>query len=132
MTLGFITVLLVFQLLGEVISRALELPLPGPVVGMGLLFITLMVRGQAPDGLKQTATTLLSHLSLLFVPAGVGVMMHLHLIRAEWQAISAALVVSTVLTIIVSAGVMLGLTRLTGDAPGEDEIKPDGKSGGPA
>ncbi len=125
MTLGFITLLLVYQLIGEAISTAFELPLPGPVVGMALLFLSLMVRGDLPAGLKDTAQGILSHLSLLFVPAGVGVMMHLHLIAAEWTAITAALLVSTVLTVLVTAGVMVGLTRLTGDAPTDEEIKHD-------
>jgi len=117
MTLGFITWLLVFQLLGEVISKGLDLPLPGPVVGMALLFLGLVIRGELPDGLKDTAGGLLKHLSLLFVPAGVGVMMHLHLLKDEWQPISAALVVSTVLTIAVSALVMVGLSKLFGSDP---------------
>jgi holin-like protein len=114
MTLGFITWLLVFQLLGEVISKGLGLPLPGPVVGMALLFVVLVVRGDLPDGLKDTAAGLLKHLSLLFVPAGVGVMMHLHLLQDEWQAISAALLVSTLATIAVTALVMKGLLKFSG------------------
>ena len=114
MTLGFITWLLVYQLIGEVISKGLGLPLPGPVVGMGLLFLTLVIRGDLPDGLKDTASGILKHLSLLFVPAGVGVMMHLHLLEDEWQGITAALVVSTVATIAVTALVMVGLAKLTG------------------
>ncbi|MDH3335867.1 MAG: CidA/LrgA family protein [Rhodospirillaceae bacterium] len=125
MTLGFITVLLVYQLVGEVISAGLDLPLPGPVVGMGLLFLSLIIKGGLPEGLKNTAKGLLSHLSLLFVPAGVGVMMHLHLLASEWQAITIALIGSTVLTILVTAGVMIGLTRLTGDSPSAEEIKND-------
>ncbi|OEJ67140.1 CidA/LrgA family protein [Magnetovibrio blakemorei] len=116
MTLGFITWLLVFQLLGEVISKGFGLPLPGPVVGMALLFVVLVVRGELPDGLKDTAAGLLKHLSLLFVPAGVGVMMHLHLLQDEWQAISAALLVSTLATIAVTALVMKGLIKLKGQA----------------
>ena len=125
MTLGFITVLLTYQLLGEVISKGLDLPLPGPVVGMGLLFITLLIRGGLPEGLKKTSQGLLSHLCLLFVPAGVGVMMHMHLLANEWQAISVALVASTALTVLITAAVMVGLTRLTGDAPSNEEIKRD-------
>ncbi len=125
MTLGFITVLLTYQLVGEVISKGLDLPLPGPVVGMGLLFITLLIRGGLPEGLKKTSQGLLSHLSLLFVPAGVGVMMHMHLLANEWQAISVALVASTALTVLITAAVMVGLTRLTGDAPSNEEIKRD-------
>ena len=118
MSLGFITVLLVYQLVGEVLARGLESSLqwslPGPVVGMALLFLSLVVRGTLPDALQPPAEGLLKHLSLLFVPAGVGVMLHLHLLRDEWQAISLALVVSTVATIAVTALVMVGLGRLTG------------------
>lgn len=124
MTLGFITVLLVYQLIGEVISQSLELPLPGPVVGMALLFATLLVRGELADGLRDTAEGLLRHLSLLFVPAGVGVILHLHLIQSEWKAISVALIVSTVATIAVTALVMVGLARLTNDKG--EEMKDDG------
>lgn len=125
MTLGFITVLLVYQLIGEAVSTAFDLPLPGPVLGMALLFVSLVLKGSLPDGMKATAQGILSHLSLLFVPAGVGVMMHLHLIKDEWQAISVALIVSTVLTIAVTGAVMVGLTRLTGDRPGPEEVKHD-------
>jgi holin-like protein len=121
MTLGFITMLLVYQLVGEVIARGLGLALPGPVIGMALLFFTLILRQDLPDGLKTTVEGLLKHLSLLFVPAGVGVMLHLHLLQDEWQAVSLALVVSTVATIAVTALVMVGLCRLshdTGDGDG--------------
>ena len=129
MSLGFVTVLLVYQLAGEVISRALDWPLPGPVIGMALLFLTLVAKGGLPEKLKVTAEGLLKHLSLLFVPAGVGVMMHLHLLREEWQAVSVALVVSTVATIAVTALVMVGLTRLTGDSANNGENGEGGHDG---
>ena len=70
-----------------------------------------------PDRLRQTAETLLQHLSLLFVPAGVGVMLHAARIQAEWPAIVAALVVSTLLTIAVSALVFRLVSRWTGPPP---------------
>jgi len=126
MTLGFVTVLLVYQLVGEVISKSMDLPLPGPVVGMALLFAALLIRGELADGLRDTADGLLKHLSVLFVPAGVGVILHLHLIKSEWQAISAALVASTVATIAVTALVMVGLSRLAGDAQDGGEEPEDG------
>jgi holin-like protein len=104
--LAAITVLLVYQLVGEVIVQAVGLPVPGPVVGMLLLFLSLALRGGAPGWLQGTAQTLLSHLSLLFVPAGVGVMLHFHRLAAEWLPIGVALVASTVITIGVTALVM--------------------------
>ena len=107
--LAAITVLLVYQLVGEVIVQAAGLPVPGPVVGMLLLFLSLALRNGVPQRLQDTAQTLLSHLSLLFVPAGVGVMLHFHRLEAEWLPISVALVASTVITIGVTALVMRAL-----------------------
>lgn len=122
--LGAITLLLTCQLAGEVITMSMNLPLPGPVVGMALLFAGLLVRGrikggdqpEIPEPLEQTATGLLSHLSLLFVPAGVGVMLYLPLIADEWLPIAVALVASTLLTIILTAFVMTWLVGKDGGA----------------
>ena len=118
--LGFLTLLLCCQLVGELIVLASGLPLPGPVLGMMLLFGGLVVRGGVPDELQALASGLLRHLSLLFVPAGVGVMLHLALIADEWLAISVSLLVSTAVTVGVTASVMVGLQRLSGRRPGEE------------
>lgn len=109
--LKFITVLLVCQLAGEVVARAAGLPIPGPVLGMVLLFVGLLVRGRVPADLATTAGALLENLALLFVPAGVGVMVHLPLLSREYPAIVAALIGSTLLTILVTAAVMNALLR---------------------
>ncbi len=114
MELGFLTLLLVCQLAGEVIARATGLPVPGPVIGMALLFAGLALRGAVPDGLQATAGGLLRHLALLFVPAGVGIMAHLSLLADEGWPILAALLGSTVITIAVTAGLMQLLSRLFG------------------
>jgi holin-like protein len=108
--LFFLTVILACQLAGEVFVAAAGLPVPGPVCGMVLLFAGLMLRG-LPAGLAQVADSLLSHLSLLFVPAGVGVMLHAGLIGRDWLPISVALVASTVLTVVVTAAAMSWLGR---------------------
>ena len=107
--LGAITLLLVYQLIGEVIALVFKLPVPGPVIGMLLLFLSLLARRGVSEGLRTTANNLLSHLSLLFVPAGTGVMVHLSRVADEWVAIVAALIGSTVLTIAVTALVMRAL-----------------------
>ncbi|NNG05300.1 MAG: CidA/LrgA family protein [Inquilinus sp.] len=117
--LAFLTLLLCCQLAGELIVALVGLPLPGPVVGMALLFAGLLVRGGVPEALQSLAGGLLQHLSLLFVPAGVGVMLHLSLISDEWLAISLSLVLSTAITVAVTAGVMVGLRRLS-PSPGDD------------
>lgn len=101
--IGAITLLLVFQLVGEVIAQTFSLPIPGPVVGMALLFAALAMRGGPSPGLRTTAQGLLQHLSLLFVPAGTGVMLHFQRMSDEWLPLVASLLVSTAITIAVTA-----------------------------
>lgn len=104
--LSALTQLLLFQLAGEVIARGLDLPVPGPVLGMLFLFIALALRGGASSDLQATSQGLLQHLSLLFVPAGTGIVVHLHRVADEWLPLLVALLASTVATLVVTALVM--------------------------
>lgn len=110
--LAALTTLLVFQLIGEIIAIALSAPVPGPVIGMALLFLALAWRRHAPLTLQKTAQNLLQHMSLLFVPAGTGVMLHTQRLADEWLPIIVSLLISTILGLLVTAGVMSGLMHL--------------------
>lgn len=107
-----ISLLLIYQLAGEIIVLLLGIPMPGPVLGMIMLLLTLIIRGRSTAALDNASTTLLSHLSLLFVPAGVGIMVHYDRISQEWLPISAALILSTIITMAATALIMLGVSRL--------------------
>jgi len=107
---SFFALLLVCQLAGEVFVVATGVPLPGPVVGMVILFIGLSLRGEIPTRLERLGQGLLSNLSLLFVPAGVGVMIHAELVGAEIIPIAVSLLLSTLLTIVVTGWIMQKLT----------------------
>lgn len=107
-----LAILLLCQLIGELIALYLELPVPGPVIGMVLLFAGLMIRGSVPESLTQSANGLLEQLSLLFVPAGVGVMTHLTLLGKQWLPLTASLVMSTLLTIAVTGLLMQKLASM--------------------
>jgi len=109
--LNGITLLLVYQLAGEIIVRLLGVSIPGPVLGMVMLFITMMIRGRAPEPVEHASTALLSHLSLLFVPAGVGMMTHFGRIADEWLPITFALLLSTVITMVATALIMQQTSR---------------------
>lgn len=111
--LSALTRLLAFQLLGEIIARGLDLPVPGPVLGMLLLFAYLVVNDGPDPKLQHTGQQLLQHLSLLFVPAGTGIMVHLHRVQEEWLALSVTLVISTCLSLAVTALVMARMGRGT-------------------
>ncbi len=101
--IGALAALLAFQLVGEILVQVSGLPAPGPVIGMVLLLLALYWRGVLPDTLRTTAETLLSHLSLLFIPAGVGIIQHGARLAEEWLAIAVALTVSTLITVAVTA-----------------------------
>jgi holin-like protein len=118
-----LTTLLVFQLIGETISFGLVLPVPGPVLGMALLFAYLVLRKGEAQQLQETAQTLLRHLSLLFVPAGVGVTLYFETVAREWLPILVSLVVSTAATILATAltvryvGRLVAANRATAELP---------------
>ena len=113
--LGGFALLLACQLAGELLARSLRLPLPGPVLGIALVLALLALRwGRAP--IAAASDVLLGHLSLLFVPVGVGVVTHLDALAAHGLALSAVLLLSTWIGLAVTALVLRVLLR-PGDVP---------------
>jgi holin-like protein len=118
-----LSLILLCQLVGEVIVRGLVLPVPGPVLGLLLLLLLLLLRdrfailARGPlqgDGVEDASRGLLANLSLLFVPAGVGVVQKLDLIAAHGIAFAAVLAISVVVTLLVTVATFLVTSRLAG------------------
>ena len=117
-----LTLILAAQLAGEALARGTGWPVPGPVIGMALLLVLLVLRDRLParhvpgafagGSLESTGRGLLAHLSLLFVPAGVGVVQRLDVLAAHGLALAAALVVSTLAALAATAGTFLLVARL--------------------
>lgn len=107
-----LTLLFLCQLVGEVAVRWAGVTFPGPVLGMALLVAILALRPAARPGVEGVADGILRNLSLLFVPAAVGVVQQAGLIAANWLAISAALVVSTLLTLVVTVFTFRAVARI--------------------
>lgn len=107
--------LLAFQSVGELIARGLSLPFPGPVIGMVLLLIALRWQ-PVREPVQVCADFLLAHLSLLFVPVGVGVMTHLSLVSQYGLRILAVLVLSTFAGLVVTVLCLHGLRDRGQDA----------------
>ena len=87
---------------------------------MLLLFVALVLRGGPGKELQTTSQTLLQHLSLLFVPAGAGIMVHLHRVADEWLPLLLSLLISTLATLVITALAMKLCQRspaASGDAP---------------
>lgn len=104
-----ITALLACQLIGEVLVRALALPLPGPVAGMGLMFAYLVIHGRGlpedervPKKIGLVADALLRNLSLLFIPAAVGIVQYFGLLARYGWTIAISIVVSTTAAMLVT------------------------------
>jgi len=98
-----LAILIALQLLGEVIAGATRLPIPGPVIGLALLAGFALLRGRMPESVTMAGDGVLKHLSLLFVPAGVGLIAFGDRLLAEGTRLMVVLVVSTALTMIITA-----------------------------
>jgi len=116
--------LLLCQLLGEALAHGLDLPLPGPVIGMALLLLLLLARDrfgrvlprEVADGtLEKTSNGLLSHLSLMFIPAGVGVVQRLDLVVDHGVALFVALFLSTAIAMLAAVAAFRLIARRMGE-----------------
>ncbi len=114
MAKGF-AILLGLQFLGSLLVDSAGLPVPGNVVGMLLLFAALRSGIVDSESVRAAADLLLSHLALLFVPAGVGVMVYFDLIAKEWLPIIVATVVSTFVVMAVTGWCATLLEKGKGD-----------------
>jgi len=107
--------ILLFQGLGEILSRLALRSIPGPVLGLVLLLGFLIIRGRVNVDLESVAMAFSRYLGILFVPAAVGVVLVLPQLRSAWVAVAVALIGSLVITIVVAGLVM----RLLGGKIGE-------------
>ncbi len=129
---GF-AVLLVCQLAGEIVSRGLGLPVPGPVLGLVMLLLGLLAwgRGRTDADVAATAVArvgdgLLANLALLFVPAGVGIVEYGGLLKAQALPLAAALLGSTAITLVVTVSVFAGVSRLLGRRAADEAPRGEG------
>jgi holin-like protein len=113
-----IAALIGLQLLGEVLASTFKLPIPGPVIGLALLAGFAIWRGAIPQSVSDAGDHLLRYLSLLFVPAGVGLIAFYDRLLAEGARLLLVLVVSTAITMLVTALTFHVLTR---DAKNEEK-----------
>ena len=105
-----IIVLLFCQFIGECIAKFFELLVPGPVIGMVLLLIFLLIRKESFESLDNAVALHLRYLPLLFIPAAMGIITQVDIITKEFWAIAIALVVGTLVALAFSAKFMDYLT----------------------
>ena len=118
--LNSIFLIFFFQLVGEFIQKFLELSIPGPVIGLFLLLIMLLLSKKKyykipvnfQINLINSAENLLNYLPLLFIPVGVGVVMHLSLLEDNLVPVMIVIIIGTLLTLAVTAFVMERLLKV--------------------
>ena len=116
-----LSLILLCQLIGEVAVRALGVPVPGPVVGLVLLLLLLLARDRYPalargplgnDGVESASRGMLANLSLLFIPAGVGVVQKLDLLAEHGIAILVILALSVIVTLLATVATFVASSSL--------------------
>lgn len=106
MLLRGLTILVLFQLLGSALNVLLMPVLPGPIIGLVLLFIYLLIVGKVNEPISEAASGLLRYLPVLLLPPAVGVIVHFSDIAADFWAIATSLVVSVVVSIVFAGWLM--------------------------
>ena len=114
MLLRGLTWLVLFQLLGTAINHLFVPFLPGPIIGLLLLLLFLMARGEVDKPLNEAASSLLRYLPLLLVPPAVGVMVYAKDIAADFWAIVGALLISCLVTLVFVGVLMQKLIQRQG------------------
>ena len=120
-----LTLILLAQLLGEALARAAAVPVPGPVIGMALLLVFLVLRDRwrpaaarllppplVDGGLEGTAKGLLAHLSIMFVPAAVGIVGKLDVLASHGLTLAVVLVLSVTLTLAATVLTFVAVSRV--------------------
>jgi putative effector of murein hydrolase LrgA (UPF0299 family) len=115
--LATIGLLLACQLVGEIVTRSTGAPIPGPVAGLALLLAILLLRPGLAQTIRPTIGIMLANLSLLFVPAGVGVVGNLDVLAEDGPALVVVLVVSTLLSMLTAVGTFVLASRLVARGP---------------
>jgi holin-like protein len=106
-----LTILIFLQFVGEILAGITRAPIPGPVIGLGLLAAYALWRGAVPRPVEIAGDAILKHLSLLFVPAGVGLIAFGDRLITEGLRLAIVLVASTAVTMAVTALAFRFLTR---------------------
>lgn len=98
--------ILIFSLIGEFISILIKFPIPGSVIGMIILFIFLEFKLIKMKKIERVGEFLLDNLGILFVPAGVGIMVKFDFIKEIWLSFFLIAIISTVISLVITVKIV--------------------------
>ena len=105
-------IILAAYILGVVVQVAFNLPIPGTVLGLILLFLGLYSGIIKAEMIEDMCEILISHMSFLFIPAGVGLITSFKFLQGKIMAFSAIIIISTVIVWVVTAYVVKFLRKV--------------------
>ena len=103
-------IIIVICFLGEILNRFLGIPIPGNVLGMIILLAGLVTKVIKLSYIEDISEFLLKHLAFFFVPAGVGIISSLDILKGNWISILAIVFISTVL-VTAATGITVQLIK---------------------
>lgn len=106
-------IILGIYLVGELLSTSLHLPIPGNILGLVILFILLCTKIVKVDNISNVTNFLLDHLAFFFIPAGVGLMTSLGIIKSTWWQLLIVCVLTTTIIIGVTGIIVQAISRRT-------------------
>lgn len=121
MSLSALALILCFLILGDSLESYFQLPIPGAVIGLLALFLFLLIRRRITPSLETTSQNILRFLPLYFVPVGVGVITLLPKLSDQWLSLTIVLVLSTVLSIALTAICFNALDRTSSSSKRQDD-----------
>ncbi|AKC96043.1 hypothetical protein VC03_06125 [Sneathia vaginalis] len=98
--------ILIFSLIGELFSKGLKLPIPGSVIGMLILFAFLEFNILKMKKIEKVGEFLLENLGILFVPAGVGIMVKFNFIKEIWLSFFVIAIFTTIFSLIITVKIV--------------------------
>jgi holin-like protein len=104
-------IILIIYLLGELLSKLLKLPVPGNILGMVILFILLCTKVVKVDNISTVTNFLLEHLAFFFIPAGVGLMTSIGIIKSTWWQLIVVCISTTIIIIGVTGIVIQAISK---------------------
>lgn len=106
-------IILGIYLVGEFLSTSLHLPIPGNILGMIILFILLCTKVVKVDNISNVTNFLLDHLAFFFIPAGVGLMASMGIIKSTWWQLLVVCLSTTVIIIGVTGIIVQAISQRT-------------------
>lgn len=106
-------IILGIYLVGEFLSTSLHLPIPGNILGMVILFVLLCTKVVKVDNISTVTNFLLDHLAFFFIPAGVGLMASMGIIKSTWWQLLVVCLSTTVIIIGVTGIIVQAISKRT-------------------